>query len=131
MKAHFLNKVPEIHTTPLHKILIDEDNSIVEFDDVSEQRWMVHFKTIQAWKITDVNCFDMVSLLNDDLLTEGRLRRYPITIEGSSWLTDLKKVLSKKNTQAKYLDKSMHLVFILGDDIVEVIAGDNFEFVQV
>lgn len=128
MQAHYLSDMPEIHTVPLHKIYIDEDSTYIEFDDIDEIRWRVCIKTIHAWRITNTEYFDVVKVLNDILSSDGLLRRYPIVMENSVWIEELKNI---KNSRERYLDNSIHLLFVLGEEIVEIIVGDNYEIIKV
>ena len=46
MNARYLNEIVEFHTIPLHTIEINEKDSLIEFDDINEERWRIRFKSI-------------------------------------------------------------------------------------
>ncbi|MCK4260908.1 MAG: hypothetical protein KAX49_18165 [Halanaerobiales bacterium] len=127
MKVKIVSKVPEIHTTPLSKILIDDVHSSIEFDDVSEKRWKISFKTIQAWRITTADCFDTQKVLTDEAFSDGIYHKYILEFENSDWIQKLKEILEKTDKEATFLDNTHHYILLLGDDIVEVVAWDNYK----
>ncbi|PEL08419.1 hypothetical protein [Bacillus sp. AFS017336] len=122
----FSNK-PIIHTVPLSEITINDGIKRIEFDDVDENRWRVSFKTTQAWRITTVDCFDFEPLYIKEAFDNGFFQKYIFIVEQSSWIAELKAVLKENDHSATFMDKANHYIFILGDEVVEIIAWDNFQ----
>lgn len=122
MKARYLNNCPKIHTVPLETIHFDQKSAYIEFDDVDEIRWIMHIKTILAWRCTGWDFFDVGKMINDVEKNDEKFARYPIIFEESSWLEDLKKI-----EEPDYSIEFQHILLILGDHILELMIGDNYK----
>ncbi len=127
MNIEIVTRVPEIHSTPLGKIFIDDGSSIVEFDDINEKRWRISFKTILGWRITAYDCFDLDRAFCEEAVEHGRNHRYILEIKNSDWIAELRQEMQKRNQPAEIADKAHHYLMILGEEVVEVAAWDNYD----
>lgn len=126
MNMNPVNEQIVIHSTPLEGIHLNNDNLEVEFDDVNEQRWKFIFNPYQALKITTIDCIDTIPLL-----IGGRRPLNVLEVNNSTWITYLKEELLKKDSEANFLDKARHYIFPFQDNIIEIVAWENYEILKV
>lgn len=127
MEITVVTKNPEINSVPYYELFINSTKQYIEFEDVAEKRWRVEFKIVQAWKITTFDCFDLELLdTNESLDENGKNHHYLLEVNDSQWIKELKKELNARDNNAKYLQESHHYILPLGEEIIEIVAWDNY-----
>ena len=81
----------------------------LELEEESGKRWLLEFKSVQAWKVTAEECAGSIMT---DLPNRGALFK----VEHSNWRHQL--------GNATPLEKSQHFVVCCYDEVVEVLAWD-------
>ncbi|WP_432401407.1 hypothetical protein [Wukongibacter sp. M2B1] len=123
MDINILAEHVEIHETPLEKVTMKDSSINIEFDDVNENRWEIEFSPFQGLNITTIDCIDTSKFLKK----YGRVPHLFEVID-SKWIEKLKKRLIKRGRETDFVDKAHHYILAFQDNIVEVIAWDNFRF---
>ena len=131
MKVKILTKTPQIHTTCLYEIHKKDNKFLIYFDDISEKRWILSFNVIQAIQITTIDCFDIEPFIIKESISNGIYHRHILEIEESDKIKELKGKLKQHDEKASFMEKSHHYLLILDDDILEIIAWDNYELEKI
>lgn len=114
----------EIHSVPLEKIEITDTVIKIDYDDIGGNRVRITFNTYQAFKITTIDCVSAQDYYNDFCYKNGIHHRYILEVIDSPWIKDLRNNLT--DTTATFLDKAHHYFLLLGDNVLEIIAFDNY-----
>lgn len=114
----------EIHSVPLEKIEITDTAIKINYDDINENRVYLTFNTYQAFKIITIDCVSAQDYYNDFCYKNGIHHRYILEIIDSPWIKNLKSSLT--DVTANFLDKAHHYFLLLGDNVLEIIAFDNY-----
>jgi len=96
-----LHKDVEIHSVPLEKIEITDTFIKISYDDIDENRIEVTIHTYQAFRTTTIDCVSAQDYHNEFCYRDGIYHR-------------------------TFLDKAHHYFLLLGDNIIEFIAFDNY-----
>ena len=132
MELRIVTKNPEIDTVPYYELFINYKNQYIEFDDINEKRWKIEFKTVQAWKVTAFDCINLELLDTNETVDEkGINHHYILEVVNSHWIKELEKELYSRDKNATFFEKSHHYILPLGDEIIEVIAWDNYKLEQI
>jgi hypothetical protein len=125
MNYKIVTKTPEIHSVPLSNICINDREFFVEFDDISEQRWRMDFKTNFAWKSTCVDYLEINPLLIKELIDDKNVfHSYVVEVIDSIWLNELKQ--NYISSEEQIIDQAHHYLLFLDENLVEVLAFDNY-----
>ncbi|WP_086350819.1 hypothetical protein [Candidatus Enterococcus clewellii] len=128
MEIKILNKDIIINTVPLEKIVIEDNNIEIHFDDNNDVRFVFETSSYQAIRVTTRDCMNASDYINELNFYDGRYHNYMLEILNSSWINELKQVNEGK--QVEFLNESHHYFLLLGDNVVEIIAYNNFNLKQ-
>lgn len=121
MSLKIITREVEFNITPLEDISINTTSINIYFDDINEKRWKLTFCPFQAVKIVTVDCANpKMFLLN------GTWQRFIIEMLDSNWIRELKSTLSQNDEGADFMEKAHHFILPFQDNIIEVVAWDNF-----
>jgi len=138
MKTKIAYKDIEIHTVPLERLVLDQDNTKDNFlllDDVNEKRWKITFKRLHGLKITatDYRGLDFrkgVGNFPDECFTKGKnfphCHKYIMEVIDSPWIKELKNTLGEKPSaeDLESINGTRHFLLPLYDNVIEIIAWD-------
>lgn len=117
-----VTKEVEMHVTPLETLIMEDKKLTIEFDDISEQRWRISFCPYQSFKVTTIDCIDIKPFLID-----GKRPLFLLEVINSGWIKELNNILKVKDHNANFLDKVHHYVLPFQDNIMEIVAWDNYK----
>jgi hypothetical protein len=112
-----VQKIPQLHVTPLATLTVDGSEVIVEIDDVDEVRWSLRFAPYQAVRVTTADCFDLKS-------GEVRFAQRVLELVDSDWIRSLTDVLARTDISATFMCNARHFIIPAQDDFIEVVAWD-------
>ena len=116
MKATVVEGIPRLHTVANPEIKVSPSNElIVEADDRNERRFRLVFSPFQGIKIITIDCYKVPEAL-------APLSGHVMEISNSEWMDELRRVLSRKDETATFMDKARHFMVPLGDAVLEVVA---------
>ncbi|MCB5955161.1 hypothetical protein [Enterococcus sp. CWB-B31] len=128
MEFEILNKDLIINTIPLEKIVIEDNCIAIYFDDNNGVRFVFESFSYQEIKVTTRDYMNASDYINELNFYDGRYHNYILEILNSSWINELKQINEGK--QVEFLNESHHYFLLLGDNVVEIIAYDNFNLKQ-
>lgn len=110
-----VQNMPRLHTTPLASVQVRDAQVIADVDNEREERFRVVLEPYQAMRMISADCFDLpdgVALLPNTIME----------VLNSEWIAELRKILSRVDETATFMEKARHFILPLQDDFLEVVA---------
>jgi hypothetical protein len=107
-----VDHLPELHVTPLARVVVEGRRVTAEIDDPDECRWRLVFEPYQAVRLITADCF----------IAPGELAQNVLEVRNSPWIQELKQCLAEVDHSAKFLEEAHHFLLPLQDEFMEVIS---------